>query len=143
MSGDRKGAEGKKQALKRHPRSDRATMENQGQALRSAHGSRHTEGEEESVKEQRGLVSAALGRNADHRGRGSTQSQPQVPPRDHGTQRVDLTAKTSACRPAALFFSSSPWASLELSSSFSCSTCHDIVIPFHSGVNLGRLLTCF
>ena len=57
-------------------------MENQGQALRSAHGSRHTEGEEESVKEQRGLVSAALGRNADHRGRGSTQSQPQVPPRD-------------------------------------------------------------
>ena len=56
------------------PRSDRATMENQGQALRSAHGSRHTEGEEESVKEQRGLVSAALGRNADHRGRGSTQS---------------------------------------------------------------------
>ena len=70
MSGDRKGAEGKKQALKRHPRSDRAMMENQGQALRRAHGSRHTEGEEESVKEQRGLVSAAPGRSADHRGRG-------------------------------------------------------------------------
>lgn len=46
----------------------------------------------------------------------------------HCTQKRDLTAETSVWRPATLFFRSSPWASLALSSSFSCSTCHDIVM---------------
>lgn len=99
---------------------------------------------EESVKEQSRLVSARTGQSCQpQRTRvEATQKPDRAGSRcQHYTHRGNLTAKTSAWRPAARFFSSSPWASFELSSSFSCSTCHDIVILFRVCVSFRFL--CF
>lgn len=104
MSGDRKGAEGKKlwSAIhavteQRWRTKDRPSRERTSTAHREGRG---------VVKEQRGLVSAAPGRNADQREREHPEpaAGPAAGPR-HAKGRS--YAKTSACRPAALFFSSS------------------------------------
>lgn len=72
-----------------------------------------------------------LVKSGDEGGERRKAEEAASPSDGHCTHKRDLTAETSLWRPATLFFRSSPWASLALSSSFSCSTCHDIVMPLN------------